>query len=458
MPFSVLVVDDETLTLRNIAKALQEEGLTVFSASDGEDALRIFAAEKPDLMLLDVVLPGMDGLEVLRQARAQEPSALVIMMSAYHVVERAVEAMKLGAYDYLLKPFHLSELVATVQRASEVLALRVRVADSVESARGRYNFGRIVTQNPAMKEVLELGGKAADSERTTILIQGESGTGKEVLAKAIHYHSPRAHMPLLEVNCAALPDTLLESELFGYEPGAFTDARRMKEGLLERADGGTVFLDEIGNMSPAVQAKLLRVLEEGTFMHLGGTRPLRVDVRIIAATNRNLKQAAEEGSFREDLFYRLNVLQLVIPPLRDRPEDIIPLALEFLQEFNRELKKSFTALTPEAAERLKRYPWRGNIRELKNVLERTMILAPEGEIRVQDLPREVREYKAEKIPVLAPTATDSPPSFLPLRELEERYIEQVLEATEHNRTQAARILGIHPTSLLRRLKKRKKDF
>ncbi len=455
MPFSILVVDDEVLTLRNISKGLREEGFQVFTAADGEEALRIFAAEKPDLVLLDVVLPEIDGLEILRRVKSQQPSTIVIMMTAYHIVERAVEAMKLGAYDYMLKPFHLSELVATVKRASEVLALRVRVAESVESAKGRYNFGRIVTQNPRMKEVLELARKAAESERTTILIQGESGTGKEVLAKAIHYHSPRAHMPLLDVNCAALPDTLLESELFGFEPGAFTDARRRKEGLLERADGGTVFLDEIGNMSPAVQAKLLRVLEEGTFMHLGGTRPLRVDVRLIAATNRNLKAATREGQFREDLFYRLNVVPLVIPPLRERTEDIIPLALELLQEFNRELKKSFTGLTPEAASRLRRYPWPGNIRELKNVIERSMILAAEGDIGVQDLPGEVREFRAETIPAMEPVPSKSRRGFVSLRELEDRYIDQVLEATGHNRAQAARILGIHPTSLLRRLKKQK---
>jgi len=459
MAYSVLVVDDEALTLRTISKALREEGFEVFVAMSGEKALEVFAEEKPDLVLVDVVLPGMDGIEVLRRIKQQNPAAIVLMMTAYHVVERAVEAMKLGAYDYLLKPFHLADLVNTMQRAGETLALRVRVSETIQLAKGRYDFGRIVTQSPVMREVLAMARKAAEADRTTILIQGESGTGKEVLAKAIHYHSPRAHMLLLELNCAALPDTLLESELFGFEPGAFTDARRRKEGLLERAHGGTVFLDEIGNMSANVQAKLLRVLEEGTFMRLGSTRPIRVDVRIVAATNKDLKEAVNQGQFREDLFYRLNVVPLFIPPLRERREDILPLALDLLQQFNHELKKSFTGFTPAAAELLVRYPWPGNIRELKNVIERTMILAPEGDIDAAHLPKEIRDYTGEGEPA-QPLAAPMPPpqrQFVSLRELEQRYIEEVLAATGHNKAKAARILGIHPTSLLRRLKKQSQN-
>ena len=259
-----------------------------------------------------------------------------------------------------------------------MLALRVRVRDTVETAKGRYDFGRVVTQSPAMREVLEMARRAAESDHTTILIQGESGTGKEVLAKAIHYNSSRAQAPMIRLNCAALPDTLLESELFGYEPGAFTDARRRKEGLIEKASGGTLFLDEIGNTSASLQAKLLRVLEEGNFNRLGGTKPIQVDVRIIAATNKILKEAVTNGEFREDLYYRLNVVPLFIPPLRERREDILPLALDIMQFFNKELKKSFVGFTPAAAELLQRYPWPGNIRELRNVIERTMILSREN--------------------------------------------------------------------------------
>jgi two-component system, NtrC family, response regulator AtoC len=457
MSYSVLVVDDEELTLRTISRGLRQEGFEVLTAASGEDALKTFHEEKPDLTLLDIVLPGIDGVEVLRQIKEGNPAAIVIMMSAYHLVDRAVEAMKLGAYDYLVKPFHLDDMIATMHRATEMLALRVRVRDTVETAKGRYDFGRVVTQNAGTIKMLEVARKAAEADHTTILVQGESGTGKGVLAKAIHYASPRAAMPLLELNCAALPDALLESELFGYEPGAFTDARRRKEGLLERASGGTVFLDEIGNMSASVQAKLLRVLEEGTFMRLGGTRVIKVNVRLIAATNVNLKEAVTHGHFREDLYYRLNVVPLYIPPLRERKEDVLPLALEMLQHFNRELKRKFTGFTAAAADLLQQYSWPGNIRELKNVIERTMILAPEGDIDAAYLPEEIRFHPLE-VKNDAAGAGEVPGNghhFVSLREMEDSYIEQVLAATGHNKTQACRILGIHPTSLLRRLKKEK---
>ena len=457
MAYSILVVDDEALTLRTIGRALQAEGYEVTVAMSGEEAVKAFAQEPTDLALLDVVLPGIDGIEVLRQIKKQNTGTLVLMMSAYHMVDRAVESMKLGAYDYLIKPFHITDLLNTIQRASEMLALRVRVRDTVQTQKTRFDFGRVVTQNEQMHEMLEMARKASESDKTTILIQGESGTGKEVLAKAIHYHSPRAQDPLVELNCAALPDTLLESELFGYEPGAFTDARRRKEGLLEKAHGGTLFLDEIGNMSFNVQAKLLRVLEEGTFMRLGGTKSITVDVRIIAATNKVLKDAAAKGEFREDLFYRLNVMPLFIPPLRDRPEDILPLALDIMRRYNRDLKKNFVGFTPAAAELLRQYPWPGNIRELKNAIERTMILATQGEIDGDALPEEIRDFQPREIQTqdivsdveISPTGHQ----FITLRELEQRYIHDVLNATGNNKTQAARILGIHSTSLMRKLKK-----
>src|SRR5208283_2812845 len=338
------------------------------------------------------------------------------------------EAMKLGAYDYLIKPFHISDMVNTVRRATELLAFRIRVHDTVENAKGRYDFGRVVTRSPAMRDVLEMARSAAASDHTTILIQGESGTGKEVLAKAIHYNSPRAQDPMISLNCAALPDTLLESELFGYEPGAFTDAHRRKEGLIEKASSGTLFLDEIGNTSFSLQAKLLRVL----------------------------KEAVTKGEFREDLYYRLNVLPLFIPPLRERQEDILPLALDIMQHFNKELKKNFAGFTPAAAELLQKYPWPGNIRELRNVIERTMILSKETEVDEEALPEELRDYHQEPAPVEVMSSYDVSPTgdqFVSLRELEDRYIAEVLNATGQNKTHAARILGIRPTSLLRRLKK-----
>ena len=460
MAYSILVIDDESLTLRTISRALRDEGFDVFVAMNGEDGLRVLAEEKPDLALVDVVLPGIDGIEVLRQIKKQSPTTIVVMMSAYKVVDRAVESMKLGAYDYLTKPFHLSDMTNTIRRASEMLDLRIRVRESVETAKGRYDFGRVVTQNAKVADMLEIARKASESDRTTILIQGESGTGKGVLARAIHYGSPRASMPLIELNCAALPDTLLESEMFGFEPGAFTDARRRKEGLIERAHNGTLFLDEIGNMSANVQAKLLRVLEEGSFMRLGGTKPIKVDVRIITATNANLKEEVAQGRFREDLYYRLNVVPLFIPALRDRKEDIMPLALDLLQRYNLELKKNFSGFTPAAAELMVNYPWPGNIRELKNVIERTMILSREGDIDAAYLPEEIRDYIPETVELETPSHMDVSPTgdqYVSLRELEDRYIHEVLTATGNNKAQTARILGIHPTSLMRRLKKEQAD-
>ena len=454
MSYSVLVVDDEALTLRTVSRGLSAEGFEVFTAASGEDGLKTFNEEKPEMVLLDIVLPGIDGVEVLRQIKSTAPAAIVVMMSAYHMVDRAVEAMKLGAYDYLIKPFHLADLTVTLRRASEMLSLRVRLRDTVETAKGQYDFGKVVTQNEAMRETLEIARKAAESDHTTILIQGESGTGKGVLARAIHYASPRASQLLLELNCATLPDALLESELFGFEPGAFTDARRRKEGLLERAHGGTLFLDEIGNMSASVQAKLLRVLEEGTFNRLGGTKSIKVDVRLVAATNMNLKEAVAQGRFREDLFYRLYVVPVFIPPLRERTEDIMPLALDLVQRFNRELKKNFTGFTTGAAQVLEEYPWPGNIRELKNVIERTMILAREGNIDASSLPQEIQKPEPiDQVMRMPFTEHSAEESLQTLRELEEDYIQRVLVATGNNKTHAARILGIHPTSLLRRLKK-----
>jgi len=455
MPHSVLIVDDEPLTLRTLGRALDAEGFEVLLAATGEEALTTLADQKPELALVDLVLPGISGIDVLREAKAVSPATIVVMMSAHQLVERAVEAMKLGAYDYLIKPFHVADMMHTVQRATETLALRVRVQDTIDTAKGRYDFSRVITNSALMQEVVYMAHRAAESDHTTVLIQGESGTGKEVLAKAIHYNSARADAPLVSINCAALPDTLLESELFGYEPGAFTDARRRKEGLMEKANKGALFLDEIGNTSASLQAKLLRVLEESNFLRLGGTKAIQVDVRIIAATNTVLKDAVAKGEFREDLFYRLNVLPLLIPPLRERREDILPIALDMISHFNKELKKNFVGFTPAAAELLEKYSWPGNIRELRNVIERAMILCRETEIGEEDLPEEIRDFHSEPAHEEMSSLDLSPTGdqLVTLRELEDHYIRQVLDATGQNKTHAAKILGIHPTSLLRRLKK-----
>jgi len=454
-PYSILIADEQPMTLRTLGRALDGEGYEVMLASTGEEALTCLTENKPDLALLSVVLPDRSGIDVLRQAKAALPTTLFIMMSTQNSVDCAVQAMKLAAYDYILKPFQTADMLHTVERAAETLSLRVRVQDTVDTAKGRYDFGRVVTQSPVMQEVLEMARRAAESDHTTVLIQGESGTGKEVLAKAIHYNSARAQQPLISINCAALPDTLLESELFGYEPGAFTDARRRKEGLIEKASHGTLFLDEIGNTSPSLQAKLLRVLEEGNFLRLGGTKAIQADVRIMAATNTVLKDAVAAGEFREDLYYRLNVLPLFLPPLRQRREDVLPLGLDMMSRFNKELKKKFVGFTAPAAELLQNYSWPGNIRELRNIVERAMILSHDNEIGADNLPEEVRDFRPQPDPDDAFPVDPSPTGdqLVSLRELEEHYIQQVLHATGQNKTHAAKILGIHPTSLLRRLKK-----
>jgi two-component system response regulator AtoC len=449
--FSILIVDDELLTLNNLKKALEKEDYEVWVADSGEAALDMVGRYKPQLILLDLMLPGISGTEVLRRIKDIDRETIVIMMSAYEILEKAVESMKLGAYDYLLKPFRISDLKHTIRRALETLALRIRVMEHLESEKGRYYFGRIVAESGKMKEVISLAKRVAASDRTTVLLQGESGTGKELLAKAIHYHSPRAEKPIVEINCAAIPENLLESELFGYEAGAFTDARKRKIGLLERGDGGTIFFDEIADMSLNLQAKLLRVLEEGTFNRLGGTQPIKVDIRIIAATNINLAKATENGRFRPDLFYRLNVVPIVIPPLRERPQDIPPLALQFIRELNQELKRAYTGISQEAAKSLLSYPWPGNARELRNIIERVLSLYPDEEVRYNHLPSEIRNYR--DIPESPGFEDIVPVDSLPtLEKLEKAYIKKVLAAVNQNRSQAARLLGIHPSSLFRKIK------
>ncbi len=447
--FSVMLVDDEILTLNNLKKALEKEGYEVILAESGEKALDLLENCRPHLILLDLVLPGISGLEVLKKVKETDREIIVIMMSAYEILEKAVEAMKLGAYDYLLKPFKLSELKATVQRALDTLSLRLRFLDEFEKQKQRYYFGKIVAQSRKMKEVLDMAARVAQSDRTTVLLQGESGTGKELLVRAIHYHSPRAEKPIVAINCAAIPENLLESELFGYEAGAFTDARKRKIGLLEKADEGTVFFDEIGDMSLALQAKILRVLEDGTFVRLGGSQPIKINVRIMAATNRDLVKETEKGNFRQDLFYRLNVVPITIPPLRERKEDIIPLVLFFMEEFNREIKRNYRGLEPEAAQALLNYSWPGNVRELRNTVERVMSLYHAENIQLQFLPQEIRQELNLPEDKVLESLTKNWPT---LDDLEKAYISRVLKYTGQNKSQAARILGLNQATLYRKIK------
>jgi two-component system response regulator AtoC len=449
---SILIIDDEVLTLNNLKRALTKEGYEVLVADSGETGMEIFRKKRPNIVLVDLMLPGIDGIEVLKQIKVMDATTSVIMITAYEIIEKAIEAMKLGAYDYLMKPFKITELKASIARALELQSLRVRVSDTVESEKGKYYFDRIIAQSSRMIEILRTARRVAPLDKTTILLTGESGVGKGLLARAIHYNSGRAEEQFIELNCAAVPDSLMESELFGYEPGAFTDARRRKIGLLEKADHGTFFLDEIADMPHPLQAKILKVLEEQSFTRLGGTTQITVDVRILAATNKDLQAEIEQDNFREDLFYRLNVVPITIPPLRERKEDVIPLALAFMNDFNVELHRSFRGISEQAANALVSHEWPGNVRELRNIIERVMALHQAEEIGIQYLPAEITTSRVSEQLIKDKTEKKT---FMTIEELEQKYIREVLNYTGGNKTRAAKILGIHPTSLFRKLKKDK---
>ena len=451
MAQSILIIDDEILTLNNLKRALEKDAYEILLADSGEAGITIFKQHRPNLVLIDLMLPGINGIEVLKQIKEIDSNTIVIMITAYEILEKAVESMKLGAYDYLLKPFKLNDLKASVARALELQSLKIRVSETVAHEKGKYYFDRITANNKKMIDVLNTARKVAMLEKTTVLITGESGVGKGMLARAIHYNSPRADEPFIEINCAAIPDNLLESELFGYEPGAFTDARRRKIGLMERADHGTIFLDEIADMSLPLQAKALKVIEEQSFVRLGGTQHIKINVRIITATNKNLKIAIDNNEFREDLYYRLNVVPIAIPPLRERVDDIIPMVLVFIKDLNHELHRSYTGISEQAASNLKDYMWPGNVRELRNIIERIMALHDTDEIVVEHLPQEIRAPSQKSTPAVL-RETSEKQELIPLSDLETRYIKQILRYTNGNKSMAAKILGIHPTSLFRKLK------
>lgn len=451
----VLVLEDEKLIRWSMREKLQQEGYTVIEAASGEQGMTLLEEEDIDLLLLDYRLPDTTGIDILKRVRRERPDVSVIMMTAYGTVENAVQAMKLGCFDYLTKPVHLDELCLVVQKALETTRLRREVRRLRSERWDSLGKIQIIGSSPPMAAVMTLIEKIVASQATTVLLEGESGTGKNLVAKAIHYGSARADRPFVTITCSAITESLLESELFGHERGAFTDAKVQKKGLVEVADGGTVFLDEISEMSVAMQAKLLRFLEDRTFKRVGGTRDIEVDVRVIAATNRNLEQAVREGIFREDLYYRLRVIPLTLPPLRDRPEDIPVLVQHFLDHFNREFHKATSHVTREAMDCLVRYPWHGNIRELKNALERIMILEDKKSLDVDDLPDEIRQGRSS---VGRPGDEAAPAAVLPvgrmtLEEMEREAIRKALEATGNNQVRAARLLGVSRDTLRYRLKK-----
>ena len=446
----ILVVDDEHLIRWSLEQNLKKQGYEVSTAGSGEDALRIIRDEQPDLVLLDIQLPGISGIDVLDKIKDHDEEIIVIMVTAQGGLETAVNAMRMGAHDYVSKPFNLDELAIIIKKALETSDLKREVVRlRFETKKSAPN---IIGNSIQMKYLMEVLEKVARSEASTVLVQGESGTGKELVAKWIHYSSNRAEKPFVAINCAAVPVTLLESELFGYEKGAFTDAKTTKKGLFELADGGTVFLDEIGDMEMGMQAKLLRFLEDRSFRRIGGSRVFTVDVRIISATNKVLQKSIEEKTFRNDLYYRLQVIPIFLPPLRERREDIIPLAVHFIEVYNKDFNKKVHGIAGMAERIMHEYNWPGNIRELKNVIERAIILGNNDTLLLEHLPLEI---VAKTTPVCGTplSAFRLPPEGIDIEEVEKELIRQALDNTDWNQSKAAKKLNLGIDAFRYRMKK-----
>ncbi len=450
MAATVLIIDDDKMIRSYLSGVLGEDGYEVLLAATSAEGEALLQAKPVDVVLLDLRLPDADGISTLRKIKRDEPNVQVIVLTAFGAVESAVEAMKLGAYDYIDKPSDVSKLRLAIMRALEELTMR-REIERLRQKPGGYAQGWIVGESREMRRIAQLLEKVAQGN-ATVLLQGESGTGKEVVAQAIHRQGPRADKPFLVINCAAIPDTLLESELFGFEAGAFTSAKSRKKGLLEVADGGTLFLDEISEMKPQMQAKILRVLETKTLRRVGGTTDIKVDVRFIAASNRDLRAAIREGAFREDLYYRLGVVVIDLPPLRERMEDLELFVTAFIDEFNRTMGKNITGVSSEALQLMKGYNWPGNIRELRNVIERAMLLCDGREIQPTHLPAELSADGVH--PRLR---VDLPPGGVNLEDLvaqmELRLIKEALAKTGGNQVEAAELLSISRDQLRYRLQK-----
>jgi len=456
---NILLVDDHKPFRDSLAKILEGEGLRVFPANDGEEALDILRNEFIHLILTDLKMPKMDGVELLQVAKTIRPEVEVILITGYGTVDTAVTAMKEGAYDYIQKPFKPREILKLVRKAIEKQSLVLENRILQERIKDFQKFEKIVGRSPAMKKVLEIVAQVAPSS-ATVLIQGESGTGKEVIAQAIHDLSPRVNKPFVKVSCAALPETLLEAELFGYERGAFTGAIARKEGRFELANGGTLFLDEIGEVSPTVQVKLLRVLQVGEFERLGGTKTFRADVRLVAATNMNLLEAVERKAFREDLFSRLNVITLILPTHREREGDIPLLAHHFLEIFQKKNNKDVKGFTQEALEVMLRYSWPRNVRQLENAIERAVVLTKGEMIGPGDLPPEI--LKTVEVSVAGEAAlmdekTISISLGTPLEAIERRVIEETLRHSRGDKNLASKILGISARTIYRKIEEEKKE-
>ncbi len=436
---SVLIIDDDPLIRKTLSSHLSRQGLDVQLAEGGDEGIEKFKEFCPELVLLDVRLPDADGLEVLRRIKELNKKTCVLIMTAYDDMRTTVDAIKLGAFEYLVKPLNFIDLDLTVQKALQVKSLEEKVSYLIEEKQKEYTIDNIIGRSPQMREVFKLIGSVANT-RTNILIQGESGTGKELVAKAIHYNSPYRDEPFIVINCSAISDTLLESELFGHAKGAFTDAVCETKGKFEIAGKGTLFLDEIGDISPSLQSKLLRVIETRDFMKVGGEKILKTEARIIAATNHDLKALVEKGRFREDLYYRLKVVEIFLPSLRERKEDIPELVAYLLEKINRDLRKNVRKVPPEVMKILEDLSWKGNVRELENALTRAVILAKGDVILKENLPLEAVEKKL------------FPQELVPLREVERNYIQYVLTATQGSKTRASQILKISRPTLDKKIK------
>jgi DNA-binding NtrC family response regulator len=463
----ILIIDDERLVRWSLRQKCEEWGYRVFEADSGVPGLALAGKECPDLVLLDVRMPDLTGIEVLDQLKKNGDARAVIMITADPQLDDVKAALKLGAYDFVGKPVDFDELHITIQNALEATSLRTEVQTLRGEVRRGAGYDSVVSVSSKMTELMNFVRKVASSEATTILIQGESGTGKDLIAKAIHYESSRQDKPFVAINCSAIPETLMEAELFGHEKGAFTDAKQMKKGLFEAADGGTLFLDEIGELSPLLQAKLLRVLEDQVIRRVGGIKDMQVDVRVIAASNRDLEKAVRENQFRQDLYYRLAIIAIFIPPLRDRKEDIVPLVDHFIGRYNRRFKKSIRGITEETRRLLLHHNWPGNVRELKNSIERGMILEDEPLLRPVYLPFSVgesggrtafeRTSPAEAAQTL-PNGRLLPRLYIPeggtsLEEVEHAMVELAMRQANNNQTHAAKLLDISRDALRYKLKK-----
>ncbi|MGH9445074.1 MAG: sigma-54-dependent transcriptional regulator [Terriglobia bacterium] len=446
----ILIVEDEAKMQRLLQLSLSEEGYSVQTTSDAESGLRLLRQARFDLVITDLKLPGMDGLEFLQAVKRADGQVPVVLMTAFGTVETAVQAMKAGASDYVLKPFALEEMKLIIKKELNVRRLQDENRDLREALGKRYEFKNIVARSAAMQEALAVVERVAPTN-STVLLGGESGAGKDMIARAIHQHSRRASGPFVKINCAAIPENLLESELFGYEKGAFTGAVTSKPGKFELADKGSIFLDEIGDVPPAIQVKLLRVIQEREFERLGGTKTLRVDVRLIAATNRDLRMALEQGTFREDLYYRLNVVPVNIPPLREHKEDIPDLVRVFLERFGHEAGKNVSSITPAAMKLLMEFHWPGNVRELENIIERAVALSSEDVIDVAD----IRLDLSPSLPRLpaGESGAPFPPPGVTLEQFEDEIIRESLRRAAGNKSQAARLLGLSRNALRYRLSK-----